>query len=58
MKVALDLRPRSLIEQGKKRINFAGLLMTLLLLSFLLIGGATLGRSFWLFRSLQEAWRS
>ena len=54
MKVALDLRPRSLIEQGKKRINFAGLLMTLLLLSFLLIGGATLGRSFLLFRSLQE----
>lgn len=54
MKVVLDLRPRALVALQKKRFNLARLLMTLFLLSFLFVGGATLFLAFWNYRSLKD----
>jgi Tfp pilus assembly protein PilN len=54
MKIALDLRPRSLVEsQRKKRsFSFARFFLVLFFLAFLFVGGTTLFLSFMNYRSL------
>jgi len=54
MKVLLDLRPRALVESQKKRLNVSRLVMTLLFLTFFLIGGSTIVRAFWNYLSLVD----
>ena len=46
MKVKLDLRPRSMVEARKKKVNAARVLMVTFFLAFVLVGGVTLGMAF------------
>lgn len=46
MKVKLDLRPRSMVEARKKKVNAARVLMVTFFLAFFLVGGVTLGMAF------------
>lgn len=46
MKVKLDLRPRSLVETKRKKLNATRVIIVSLLLSFVLLGGTTLGLAF------------
>ena len=46
MKVKLDLRPRSLVESRRKRVNAARVLLVSLFLAFVLGGGVTFGLAF------------
>jgi len=46
MKVKLDLRPRSLVESRRRKVNAARVLLVSLFLAFLLVGGVTFGLAF------------
>jgi hypothetical protein len=46
MKVKLDLRPRSLVEAGGKRVNAKRVLLVALFLAFILVGGVTFALTF------------
>ncbi|MFA7622102.1 MAG: PilN domain-containing protein [Aminobacteriaceae bacterium] len=57
MKVSLDLRPRAVVAAQKKQLNVARLFLVLFLVTFFLIGTATLVRAGFLFRSLKSSVR-
>ena len=46
MKVKLDLRPRSLVESRRRKVNAARVLLVALFLAFVLVGGVTFGLSY------------
>ena len=46
MKVKLDLRPRSLVEAGGKRVNAKRVLLVILFIAFVMVGGVTFALTF------------